>query len=370
LEVQLMSCAAARCLLPAAVFSLTFLLAPQVTLAQVGAQAGGAPVPPIKTADGVELRGHFYQCPKKNAPTVLVLHAFGEKSDAAGWKTLAQTLQPNCSVMLFDFRGHGESKTVDPQEFWKYPINKGAGAKSYGKDTIEYKNFDKMGYLPVLANDIAAVKGYLDRQNDTGNCNTSSLILIGDREGAALGSLWLNSEWHRYKTQVGFQGVQLQKDPEGKDTIAAVWISAVPKLGLRKVSLSGMLELPGKIKTTPMLMIYGDEDLDGKTAAKSIDKAITGGAKKPAAGLKYTGAYSAGKTKLKGVSLLEQKSLKTDAAIAKWLESVVNDKQNEWSDHDYKKSQYIWQVPASQPMIVKPTGENTPLFDTYEKFLR
>ena len=52
---------------------------------------------------------------------------------------------------------------------------------------------------PVLINDIAAVKCFLDRKNDTGACNTSSTILLGAETGATLGAIWLNAEWRRYK---------------------------------------------------------------------------------------------------------------------------------------------------------------------------
>jgi predicted esterase len=322
----------------------------------------------IQTIDGVELRAFFYQSSKKNAPTILVLHNLGSHSQVKGWKDLAAALQPSYSVMLFDFRGHGESKEVDPTVFWKYEPNRLAAKQggTPGKGaTIDYKNFDTTGnYYPVLVNDIAAVKGFLDRRSDSGGCNTSSFILIGDGKGAALGAIWLNSEYHRYRMNIGAVGITIDNRPEGKDTIAAIFLSPTNKLGKRRLTLSSILDQAGRQQATPMVFMYGDSDEDSKTIAKGLEKAL-----KPAKGPspKYTGAVSLGKTKLAGAEMLEQKSLKVDTAILKYLENVVSDKGNEWSDHDYRRSQYVWRFGA-QPIVIKPANEMNAAFDNYERF--
>src|SRR5438874_1289007 len=72
----------------------------------------------FKTYDGVELAGTFYPAggtAKKDA-TVLLLHDFDHKSGGNShqdrWDELAERLQQEgYSVLSFDFRGFGESKT-------------------------------------------------------------------------------------------------------------------------------------------------------------------------------------------------------------------------------------------------------------------
>ena len=41
------------------------------------------------TVDGVEIQGLFYQGKKRNAPTVMMLHALGEDSRKKAWASLA-----------------------------------------------------------------------------------------------------------------------------------------------------------------------------------------------------------------------------------------------------------------------------------------
>src|SRR4051794_30978301 len=76
----------------------------------------------ILTADGIKLHGVFYASEKKNAPTVIMLHSIGDGKSSKGqdWKNLAETLNAaKYSVLMFDFRGHGESTTIDdPKLFW------------------------------------------------------------------------------------------------------------------------------------------------------------------------------------------------------------------------------------------------------------
>src|SRR5262245_36031916 len=71
------------------------------------------------TADQVELCGTFYPGSRgPKSPSVLLLHAVGGSRKDPGWEDLATALQKSgCAVLAFDFRGHGESTTVQ-REFW------------------------------------------------------------------------------------------------------------------------------------------------------------------------------------------------------------------------------------------------------------
>jgi hypothetical protein len=354
-----------RWFVPAGALCLALFCSPHIALAQ---GKGEPEKVKIVTVDGVELRGSFYQSEKKNAPTVLVLHALGEKSSLKGWTQLAEALQPNFSVMLFDFRGHGESTTVDPALFWKFAPNVSlAGKSNAGKDTIDYQKFDKTGAFHLtLINDIAAIRGYLDRRNDTGGCNTSSLILIGAETGATLGSIWLTSEWYRHKWQMGV----LDARPEGKDVIAAIWLSINPNLGKRTFTIAQLTEYAAKQKATPMVLMYGEADEKGKTRATTFETLIKKGLPKGSHANQFSGAFKVEKTKLTGSSLLGLQSIGLDKKISDYLGKIVDVKGNEWSDHDYRRSQYVWQLGPGQVIPAKPPGEMNPAYDSYEKFVR
>jgi len=73
----------------------------------------------FQTGDGVELHGHWYASANKNPPVVLFLHALGENGNADEWRKLAKTLQKEgFAVLMFDFRGHGNSTAIsDLQKF-------------------------------------------------------------------------------------------------------------------------------------------------------------------------------------------------------------------------------------------------------------
>ena len=329
----------------------------------------------ITTIDGVELHGTFHASAAKSAPTVLILHALGEDSKKKGYQELAATLQQNFCVMTFDFRGHGQSKDIQPDLFWRQRenmVNVKGGPKS---TSIDYKDF-KSTYYPYLVNDIVAVKGFLDRKNDLGACNTSSFIVIGAETGATLGAVWLNSEWNLYRMQPPMmfgQGPQPASKPEGKDTIAAVWLSISPTLGQRQISLAGTLDVPARQNATAMVFIHGDEDTKGTTLAKALESAIKGKDKENKH--KFTGKYPIkGGAKLAGQNLL-QKSLGTDKLIDAYLKAVVEEKGNEWTEREFRKTQYAYRlpgVPTFNPLAfkqAKPAGENNFFFKDYNIYI-
>jgi len=321
------------------------------------------------TVDGVEIHGTFFPSSKRTPPTVLILHALGEDSKKKGYVSLAEELQKNgFAVMTFDFRGHGDSKEVS-NDFWlpQYAFNK-AYVKSRNANAIEFKDFAK-NYYPVLVNDIAAAKAFLDRKNDSGACNTSSFILVGAETGATLGALWQHSEWFRYKMipppMFGFPA-KPDSRPEGKDIICSIWLSITPSLGVKTVTLSSLMERSSKIQATPTLLLYGEGDAKGKELNKLLEKALKVAKEKEK--YRYTMSYGVKDTDLKGVGLL-QPSLATDKAITEYLQEVVQNKGNEWVEREFRKTQYVWQLQGKLvPARVQPTEMNL-VYDTYEKFL-
>ena len=75
--------------------------------------------------------------------------------------------------MLFDFRGHGKSKDVIPEKFWKDQWNQQSAAGwNNGKKPIARKTIDKADfksdYYPALVNDLAAVRETTSISRTTG----------------------------------------------------------------------------------------------------------------------------------------------------------------------------------------------------------
>src|SRR5262249_22254161 len=208
------------------------------------------------TVDGVELRGVFYSSmvpsrSGKKAPCVLLLHKIGGSCTEDGWDQLAHDLQKaGFCVLAFDFRGHGNSTSIDSTTFWQDRFNVQSLVKGYdpNKKTIAIKDFNK-GYYPQLVNDIAAAKNYLDTRNDAGDCNSSSVVLIGAQDGATLGAMWLNAELMRYRVT---GPLQLAKEPTGKDVAGAVWLSISPALGARAAPVTEWIKFAGKDNKIPM----------------------------------------------------------------------------------------------------------------------
>src|SRR5438552_1265886 len=164
---------------------ITSCLLAGLTLA-LGAPASHAAPKPEKinfdTADKVQLVGTFYGSDKgKKAPCALMIHNIGNNRNQEGWKGLAEKLQERgVAVLMFDFRGHGDSTTVQ-QDFWRLKANltlKGANPK---KTEISFKDFPP-SYYPMLVNDIAAAKREVDKRNDAHECNSADLLVVGREE--------------------------------------------------------------------------------------------------------------------------------------------------------------------------------------------
>ena len=340
----------------------------------------------ILTPDGVMLKGVFYPSTAKNAPTVIMLHPIGEGKSmkAPEWKNLAEVLnKAKYSVMMFDFRGHGESTSIDdPKAFWNARTTAGTmpnavNVRSKEKDSIDVKDYIKQisAYAPVLVNDIAAVRAWLDRRNDTDkDCNTSSLIVIGAESGATLGALWINAENYRYKyTPPGpMMKMQLDTRSEGRDIIAAVFLTAQPLVEKRAFKLESLLKSSCKDQGMAAAFVFGKQDTKGANLAKYLEKnlKVSKDSKKHA----YIQTAEVPDTNLTGMKLLV-KGTKVDEGIVDYLKEVVDERKNTWVERDFPNSYYMWRLgPTSQMIPAKKLpseggkGEKNLKFDSYERF--
>jgi hypothetical protein len=320
------------------------------------------------TTDGVEIQGTFYAPkPGKRDACVLLLHNIDTKkggdSHADGWNSLAEALQADgYSVLSFDFRGFGKSKSVTKEMFWKYPHNSQAMPRAASRmvETIDQKDFPPP-YYPTLVNDIAAAKAYLDRKNDASEVNTSNLIVIGAGQGATLGAMWMAAECHLQKDKASIQ-VGLPPDlaePECKDFAGAVWLSISPSLASQNMAVASWVTEVGRDNKVPMAFIYGKDESAGEGHAKRYLKSIR--APKPGPGktekLELTNEKEIAKTKLTGSQLL-QASLDTEKWIVKSYLFAVMEKRgtHERRKHDVQTYRYFWTFPGTR-MLAKNPGE-------------
>ncbi|MFN4258746.1 MAG: hypothetical protein ACK4RK_05580 [Gemmataceae bacterium] len=287
----------------------------------------------FETVDEVTLRGTYYPSDLgTKAPCALILPHIGTSHQHPGWQALAERLQyRGYAVLLFDYRGHGASTAVSPA-FWKVAVNNAIKGANLKKSDIHVKDFPP-SYLPMLVNDIAAARRYLDTRNDLERCNSSNLLLIGEREGATLGTLWLATEWRRRPSRENPGGGELPQ--RGQEVMCGVWLSMSPTLGRAPVSTKNFAKWMQSLRErTPMAFIYGTDDMTSARYAKAICEQILQVDTPPR--LKLTAGKGV-KTTAAGVNLL-QKGLDVDKLILNYVDNIRQEREDlPWVDHQIRK---------------------------------
>lgn len=322
-----------RCLVVLA--SLAVLLSPRICLAQAKPQEVS-----FETADKVELKGTFYAGGGKNSPAVILLHEIGSDRSKGGWDKLAKELSTDgYAVLSFDFRAHGESTAVDPKTFWNNANNSRAFKPTKQRDKISLPDLlkNQKTYLPVLINDIIAAKRYMDVRNDSEDCNTSNTIVVGAKDGAGLGAIWMSREMNRVRMIPNPLNPMFppQLDPkkrmEGEDIRAAVWLSIPEKVAGE--SMTTILKAPGIRDKVPMAFFYGEQDPVYAKISESIYNAMKAGAKDfDATRLRKKDSKSA------GAELLGKEGLGTEKDVSNYIRSVMDRKaEKPWGRRDAEK---------------------------------
>jgi alpha-beta hydrolase superfamily lysophospholipase len=327
--------------------------------------------------DGVGLSGTFYPSApasgkKDKDAVVLLLHDFTHKggggSHKDGWDDLAARLQKEgYSVLSFDFRGFGNSTSVDPK-FWRFAHNSMLRGAKKQAESIDQKYFAAVpGYYMNLINDIAAARAFLDRKNDGREVNTSNLVVIGAGQGATLGALWMSAEMQRRKDKQSIlpaieRGAVPQLDePEGKDLAAAFWLTISPNLEGRNVSsaVKSALVDVGREGKVPTVFIFGDDDQKADNLAKNYLDAMetVRGKKEP---LKLTGLKRIPKTALTGGKLIGERKPATDFILKQLNDVMENRGSKEWKQREEKKYAYLWTSPKTRAIPAKRVGEDVP----------
>jgi hypothetical protein len=325
------------------------------------------------SVDHVELHGAWYAPSSgngKKAPVVMLLHNVTSDSSKDGWDKLARELQDaGYAVLSFDFRGHGNSTAVDPS-FWNDTSTIGLATctkfnremcktgfnPNKPKESISIKDFNT-GYYPALVNDIEAARAFINRKNDSGECNSSNLILIGAEEGAALGALWMASEMSLYRgtnvNPLNSLPQRLATTPEGKDIAACVWLSISPRIGSYTAPVSSWLQMGVKDKKVPMAFLYGDKD----TTASNISKLCLRAVKTSRdAKSKLTNEEPVKDSKLSGHQLLGDPLKLRPWIIDKYLKAVKDEQVPPgWEEKKDEESAFAWQLQGSNTPILAKT---------------
>jgi hypothetical protein len=302
------------------------------------------------TADGVTLVGSWYAGSRgQDSPCAMLLHAARENRREPGWDVLARSLQDRgFSVLLFDFRGHGDSTSV-AREFWDDATNR-ALVRSRDRFSISFKDFDDR-YWPVLVNDIAAARLFLDQKNDLKECNAARVLLVGAQEGAGLGALWLAAEWSRYELVPG----ALTRTPEGQTVTGAIWLSVGPTLSGKASKIADCLQSVAGDRKLPTALVHGADDAASTEFARVTMLALN----KRQVNQRLTGQRVIPGTRNAGIQLLRA-SPPVEKIVLQ--EAVVFDDQSSatWSVRQTDKKAYFWQVPRSTtPLKAKSESDKT-----------
>jgi alpha-beta hydrolase superfamily lysophospholipase len=304
------------------------------------------------TADMVTIKGSFYPGANGNkSPCVMLLHDLGKDRTKGGWDELAKALQKEgFAVLSFDFRGHNDSTTVAPA-FFQLQTNAYTFRPKAGQTTIECQPIAKSKtYLPMLVNDIAAAKQYLETRNDANNCNASNIFIVGSKEGAALGALWLAHEAKRPRMIPNlnplFPPIPNPKGGFNIDDIAgALWLSMPDKL--LGQSTSTFLRTPAVVKI-PMAFAYGTKnDENAKTAAAILRSLKTAKAPTATLPLEVKG------TNVSGMELLSKEGV--EKKVVNYLNNVLEKRaEKPWSNRDVAK------MPPLAMIRLQPYGFQLP----------
>lgn len=289
-------------------FAAAVALTAAGTTPQATAQAPKAdpPVPDsVTTADGLTIRCLFHQskdpkASKTGDQVVILMYSPGGGRDMTkgDWAGLAEKLNAEgYHVIRFDWRGHGKSTEIaDVQLFWKDSMAARLNTQSItGSTKTPPKNefnankdlspTNASRYFPAYVNDLAAVRYLLDKKNDGGEINTSSVYLIGEKDAATIGMMWLAGEWLRpavYPVQNElFPAVKYTFVPQplnapinatnaaGATVAGAVWLTPTRAKGINDNTMKGWVSrLAPRMRDTPMLFLHGEKDQNGARDAR------------------------------------------------------------------------------------------------------
>jgi len=347
------------------------------------------------TADGLQLHGKFHKSLRGEASSPVVVLLYPPATDrtvertmdskSGDWKGLARRLtKEGFNVFQFDWRGHGKSTVIkEPAKFWDTTgtrnsitgpannkhIKDSAKAKKPNKRDLTLKDVTNLpAYMPVLVEDLAAVRCHLDTKNDNNELNSSSVYVIGAGDAAVLGMFWIRSEFARpavypSQNQLGMGIPRYEYVPQpllgnigtraGETIAGAVWLSPTQPRAISRAVVREWVASAPEMRDTRTLFIWGERDDAARAQADFLWKEALLGDPRAAkiAGVEPLDPkktlFQIDKTELKGGFLLgDNAKLKTEDIIVKEL----NDIKEKRAKQPHKTRGY------SDPYFINPTS--------------
>jgi pimeloyl-ACP methyl ester carboxylesterase len=313
----------------------------------------------LSTTDHVLLHARYYRGAQgKTSGCVLLLHDLNKSSADPSWRSLAEKLHARGhTVLALDFRGHGESKQVEP-DFWDEPVNQGLTSYIRGAPAnaqprhIEHSDFPGE-YAVWLLHDIAAARAFLELKHDNPDepVNLRNLVIVGAGQGATLGAVWLATESFRYRIR-SEPGEPLRWDhnPETEIFAGTIWIGLDLTLVDRR--MDNHLVLAGRNARLPMVLLYGDTDQMTRQALRPIFDALQRATSRVGSAL--LGVPNTGVTRQQ----LLTRNLKTSDMVCETVDHLVQIRfEAPWARRHFAERYYRWIVPWRGARLIHYTAK-------------
>jgi pimeloyl-ACP methyl ester carboxylesterase len=250
----------------------------------------------LRTMDGVTLTAAFYPSKlNKKAVPVILLHA--SKGSRADFEELALDLQrAGHAVLAPDLRGHGADRAAQ----------------------LRPEDYAAMGL------DMEVLKKFLVAKNNAGELNIEKLCLVGVEMGALVAVNWAAQDWDWPVLAIGKQG---------QDVKALVLIS--PEWTFKGLRMQEAIAHPNVRSDLSIMIIAGKGNSKSLHEAKRLHNALERYHPMPpadeAVDKQMLWMWSP-QTSLQGTRLLNEKTLRVDETILKFIDLRLVKKQMPWSD--------------------------------------
>lgn len=294
-----------------------------------------------ETADGVTLVGDFYPPGKakgERGPCVLLLHAVGPGRATASrgdFGRLPVALQrEGFAVVTFDFRGHGESKLIDPLRYYEvYPPARQLPNPA-AANKIDSRDFRTPLEVAAFANDLVAIKVWVNKQNNLKRCNSHQVGLLGVEQSGLLALLFAINEHRDLNRPLDISAVRSGADNrfEGEDLSALVWLSTTDRLGADRLDpnlVQAWLQFT-QARSLPLLAVFGEED---QAAREFWARAASVLRSRERDGQVGSSLRRIKGTSLTGLKLLEHEVFGVQKELATFLTDALRTPNAAWSEH-------------------------------------
>ena len=260
----------------------------------------------LTTADGVTIVATFYPSPsklgRKTVPVVL-LHSW--KGNRGDFEALALKLQrAGHAVIAPDLRGHGDS-------------SRAAGRVG------ELRTADFLAMVDE-GGDLEAIKKFLITKNNAGELNVESLCLVGVEMGAVVAVNWAARDWSWPPLATGSQG-QFVK--------ALALVS--PEWSFKGLRINDALAQPNVRRDLSVMIIAGKGNSKLLQEARRLHSAFEKFHPSPdteAEELTRTLWLKTPQTSLQGARLLNEKTMRVDEMILRFVELRLAKQQIPWRE--------------------------------------